>query len=97
MKKIHLLLVVLLACFTAPALAANWADFKGKVLDASTKEPLSGATVYISDLKATTTTNASGEFSFSNIPSRGKFLIEVRYVGYKTASQQVDQIGRAHV
>lgn len=90
MKKIHLLLVVLLACFTAPALAANLADFKGKVMDASTKEPLSGATVYISDLKATTTTNANGEFSFSNIPSRGKFLVEVRYVGYKTTSQQVD-------
>lgn len=97
MKKIHLLLVVLLACFTAPALAANWADFKGKVLDASTKEPLSGATVYISDLKATTTTNASGEFSFSNIPSRGKFLIEVRYVGYKTASQQVDLAAGAQI
>ncbi len=90
MKKIHLLLVVLLACFTAPALAANLADFKGKVMDASTKEPLSGATVYISDLKATTTTNANGEFSFTNVPSRGKFLVEVRYVGYKTASQQVD-------
>ncbi|WP_199136264.1 TonB-dependent receptor [Pedobacter sp. ASV12] len=97
MKKIHLLLVVLLACFTAPALAANWADFKGKVLDASTKEPLSGATVYISDLKATTTTNANGEFSFSNIPSRGKFLVEVRYVGYKTASQQVDLAAGAQI
>ncbi|MEE1946200.1 TonB-dependent receptor [Pedobacter sp. KR3-3] len=97
MKKIHLLLVVLLACFTAPALAANLADFKGKVLDASTKEPLSGATVYISDLKATTTTNANGEFSFSNIPSRGKFLVEVRYVGYKTASQQVDLAAGAQI
>lgn len=90
MKKIHLLLVVLLAFFTAPVLAATVADFKGKVTDATTKEPLSGATVYISDLKATTTTNANGEFTFSNVPSRGKFLVEVRYVGYKTASQQVD-------
>lgn len=90
MKKIHLFLVVLLAFFTVPALAANLGDFKGKVTDASTKEPLSGATVYISDLKATTTTNANGEFSFSNVPTRGKFLVEVRYLGYKTASQQVD-------
>lgn len=97
MKKIHLLLVVLLAFFTAPALAATMADFKGKVIDAATKEPLSGATVYISDLKATTTTNANGEFTFSNIPARGKFLVEVRYVGYKTTSQQVDLAAGARI
>lgn len=90
MKKIHLFLVVLFTCFSASAFAINLGDFKGKVTDASTKEPLSGATVYISDLKATTTTNANGEFSFSNVPTRGKFLVEVRYLGYKTASQQVD-------
>lgn len=90
MKKIHLLWVVLLTFFTLPVWAINVADFKGKVTDATTQEPLVGATVYISDLKATTTTNANGEFTFKNIPSKGKFLVEVRYVGYKTAAQQID-------
>jgi iron complex outermembrane receptor protein len=85
MKTIHLLLVVLFTYITLPAFAHNFAEFKGKVTDADTNEPLVGATVYISDLKATTTTNANGEFRFNNIPVKGKFLIEVRFVGYKTA------------
>jgi len=90
MKKISLLLVILFVCFSVCTFAANVADFKGTVIDATTKQPLVGATVYISDLKATTTTGENGEFVFKNIPSKGKFLVEVRYVGYKTASQQVD-------
>jgi iron complex outermembrane receptor protein len=83
-------MVVLFACFSIPVLATELAEVKGKVIDATTKEPLSGATIYISDLKATTITNANGEFIFTNVPSKGKFLVEVRYVGYKTTSKQVD-------
>jgi iron complex outermembrane receptor protein len=90
MKKIQLIVVALLSFMTLPVFAIDFAEFKGKVTDATSKEPLVGATVYISDLKATTTTNANGEFKFNNIPSKGKFLVEVRFVGYKTTSQQVD-------
>ncbi|WP_379087433.1 TonB-dependent receptor [Pedobacter sp. UC225_65] len=90
MKKIHLFLVVLLSFLSFTVSASSMADVKGKVTDASTKEPLVGATIYISDLKATTTTDANGEFTFKNVPNKGRFLIEVRYIGYKTASQQID-------
>jgi len=90
MNKIRLIMVVLFACFSIPVLAVEVTEVKGKVTDATTKEPLSGATIYISDLKATTTTNANGEFTFTSIPAKGKFLVEVRYVGYKTTSKQVD-------
>jgi iron complex outermembrane receptor protein len=90
MNKIRLLMVVLFACFSIPVLATELTEVKGKVTDATTNEPLSGATIYISDLKATTTTNANGEFTFTNVPAKGKFLVEVRYVGYKTTSKQVD-------
>lgn len=90
MKKLGLLLAFLSVFFALPAVADSLASFKGKVSDATTQQPLAGATVYISDLKATTVTNTNGEFSFNNVPSRGKFLIEVRYLGYKTASQVVD-------
>lgn len=91
MKKIQLLLIVLIytLCSTS-GFAAELAEFKGKVTDAATQAPLAGATIYISDLKAVTTTNANGEFTLRNIPSRGRFLMEVRYVGYKTYSQIVD-------
>ncbi|ALL08479.1 energy transducer TonB [Pedobacter sp. PACM 27299] len=92
MKKIHLVLMVLLyTLFSIPSYAAGGlAEFKGKVTDADNKEPLVGATVYISDLKAVTSTNANGEFILKNIPSKGRFLLEVRFVGYKTFSQIVD-------
>lgn len=84
------MLVMILSYLSFTASANSLADLKGKVTDASTQEPLVGATIYISDLKATTTTNANGEFTFKNIPNKGRFLMEVRYIGYKTASQQID-------
>lgn len=90
MKKINLLLVVLFTIFSLPTMANSLAEFKGKVTDADTKQPLAGAIVFISDLKASTTTNENGDFIFRNIPLKGKFLVEVRYIGYKTASQQID-------
>lgn len=70
--------------------AAGVAQFKGKVLDASNQAPLVGATIYITDLKAITTTNAQGEFILKNVPAKGRFLLEVRFVGYKTYSAVVD-------
>ncbi|SHF62138.1 TonB-dependent receptor [Pedobacter caeni] len=91
MKKIHLVLVVLLyTFFSANSFAAELSEVKGKITDASTQEPLIGATIYISDLKAVTTTNSLGEFTLKNIPLKGRFLMEVRFVGYKTHSQMVD-------
>lgn len=91
MKKLHLLVVMILTiCSVNLAAATNLAEIKGKITDATTNEPLSGATIYISDLKATTISDAKGEFLIKNIPLKGKFLVEVRYVGYKTTSQLVD-------
>ena len=97
MMKIHLLLVVLFSIFSLPTMANPLAEFKGKVTDADTKQPLAGATVFISDLKAITTTDENGDFVFKNIPLKGKFLVEVRYIGYKTASQQIDLATIANV
>lgn len=91
MKSIYLLPFILLYLFIpAPGFTAGLAQFKGRVLDASDQSPLAGASVYITDLKASTTTNAQGEFVFRNIPARGRFLLEVRFVGYKTHSAVID-------
>ena len=91
MKKLHLLLVIMLTInFVNPALAIKLAEIRGKVTDAKTNAPLSGATIYISDLKVSTISNSDGEFLIRNIPSKGKFLVEVRYLGYITTSKLVD-------
>src|SRR4051794_39467123 len=91
MKRVYLLLFIAL-CLFFPALsfAAELAQFRGKVIDASTHSPLAGATIYITDLKVVTTTNSQGEFTLRNVPSKGKFLLEVRFIGYKTHSETVD-------
>ncbi|RZK46104.1 MAG: TonB-dependent receptor, partial [Pedobacter sp.] len=81
---------IFFAFLAIPAFANNYAEVTGKIVDADTQQPLVGATIYISDLKAVTTSNANGEFTLKNVPARGKFLVEVRYIGYKTASKQID-------
>lgn len=91
MKRLHLLLFISLYLFF-PALsdASEIAQFSGKVIDASTRSPLVGATIHITDLKAITSTNSDGDFILKNVPAKGKFLLEVRYVGYTTYSVVVD-------
>lgn len=95
MKRAHLLLYIAL-CLFFPFMssASSLAEVRGKVIDASTHNPLSGATIYITDLKAYTTTNNQGEFILRNIPSKGRFLLEVRFVGYKTHSEAIDLSGQ---
>ncbi len=91
MKKLFILFVgFFLLAFQNIFAHTAFIDVKGKVTDAATKEPLAGATVFISDLKTTVITDNTGEFVFKNIPVKGKFLVEVRYLGYKTSSQLVD-------
>lgn len=90
MKKIHLFVFLLYIFFSFNGFSAEVAEFKGKVTDATSHAPLPGATIYITDLKVITKTNAEGEFTLRNIPPRGRFLLEVRYIGYKTHAQMVD-------
>ena len=90
MRKLLLLTTIFVVSFSINTFADAFATVKGKVIDATTNEPLAGATLYISDLKAFTSTNSSGEFAFTHLPSKGKFLLEVKYLGYKTTSQLID-------
>lgn len=90
MKRLQLLVTVFGILLSLNAFANTLVSIKGKVVDATTQAPLAGATLYISDLKASTSTNSNGEFTFNNVPSKGKFLLEVRYLGYKTSSKLID-------
>ncbi|RDC54116.1 TonB-dependent receptor [Pedobacter chinensis] len=91
MKKLQLIgLVILYTLFSSTAFAAALKDIKGKVIDASSKQTLPGATIYIPDLKVSAITNNDGEFSLNNLPAKGSYLIEVHYIGYKTATKIVN-------
>ena len=65
------------------------APVTGRVTDASTGEALPGATVYFPDLRQATATDENGRFSFAELP-RGRFLMQVRFVGYSTVARTVD-------
>lgn len=90
--KLKQLFVGVLAFFSTSAsgYASTNADIKGKVTDATTHSALPGAAIYITDLKAATISDDNGEFIFKDLTARGKFLVEVRFIGYKTTSQLID-------
>lgn len=91
MKKLQLIgLVILYTLLNSTVFAAALKDIKGKVTDAGTNQTLPGATIYIPDLKVTAITNNDGEFTLNNLPAKGSYLVEVHYVGYKTATKIVN-------
>ncbi len=75
----HLSFFISLLLWSATSFAQN--SIQGTVYDKDTKETLPGVAVYIPDLKVGTVTDTAGNFSFVNI-SRGKFLLEIKFIGY---------------
>ncbi len=63
-------------------------SFSGNISASATSSPLSGATVYIADLKKGSVANSEGHFQFSNIPG-GTYLTEIRFVGYKSVLKNI--------
>ncbi len=62
----------------------------GHVENALTKDPLPGATISITDLRISVISDQNGDFIFKNIPAKGKFLVEVKYLGFATQTRTVD-------
>ncbi|HTI09856.1 MAG TPA: TonB-dependent receptor [Puia sp.] len=64
----------------------------GKVTEKGKGSLLSGASVYIPDLKIGVISDNNGYYKFNNLPS-GSYLIEVHYVGFKTVTKTVTVSG----
>ncbi|HAH22697.1 MAG TPA: TonB-dependent receptor, partial [Prolixibacteraceae bacterium] len=94
MKTIYFLLLLLfLLSATRESSAFNIVSAKivltGKVTDQETGEPIPGATIYIPDLKTGAVSDGNGLYKINNLP-QGKLLIQVMFIGYKTAVERVD-------
>jgi iron complex outermembrane recepter protein len=63
-------------------------SLSGKVIEKSTGNPLGGTTVYIPDLKTGAISDSNGHYVINGLPS-GTYLIEVRYIGFKTITRNV--------
>ena len=86
MKKLFLLL-----CFGICMIAnakAEGSEIKGVVLDASTEEPLIGATVLVKGTTTGDATNIDGEFTLKDVKSNATLIVS--YVGYDTQEVKVD-------
>lgn len=63
--------------------------FSGKITDAATGAAIEAATVYISDIKFGTASDASGRFIIRNIPP-GKHLVEISHIGYNSIVENIN-------
>jgi iron complex outermembrane receptor protein len=81
--------VLFIHIWAIPIAVTAQQTLKGKITDASTTESLPGVTVYIADLKLGAVTNADGNYTIANLPSR-KFLVQVKLIGYSTITEMVD-------
>ncbi len=92
--KINIRLIALLymLCLAVVSTAATikMSNLTGTVTDAKTNQPIAGATVSISQLRLNIITNAQGKFSFSSLPSQGRYVIEVKYIGYQSVVKTID-------
>ncbi|WP_239468736.1 TonB-dependent receptor [Sphingobacterium multivorum] len=70
-----------------PALAAT---ISGKVTDAKTNLPIAGATISLQQLRSSTASDQQGHYSFKSLPSSGRYLVEVRFLGYQSVVKTVD-------
>ncbi|MCO6174308.1 carboxypeptidase-like regulatory domain-containing protein [Flavobacterium sp. NRK F10] len=74
--------------FLIPIISFSQITFSGKVIDARTKEPLSGTSIYIPNSSIGTTTDIDGDFSLQL--SRETKEIVVSYLGYYTINVKLD-------
>jgi TonB-dependent receptor len=83
-KKVLLLLVLHIFCIGLVMAG----EIKGKVFDATTGEPLIGATVTLEkgEQKFTTAVNLDGSFAFRKMPA-GKYELKIKYVGYESVKE----------
>lgn len=94
--RIRVILLVV-AIMSHTHVFAGFRQIQGRVVDANTKETLAGASIAIPDLRIAVVADNEGQFSFNNVPDKGKFLIEVKYLGYKTLTKTIDFSDHAEV
>ena len=64
-------------------------NFSGKITDAKTGKAIEVATVYITDIKSGTSSDALGNFLIKNIP-QGKHLVEISHIGFTSIVESID-------
>lgn len=88
-----LILIFLAFLVVRPAWSQeNRVWISGKVLDAQTRKPLSGATVAVKPLRIEMICNDEGEFKFTAARNELSDSIEVSHLGYKTIRKRLADV-----
>ena len=92
MNKLKFVIIAILALVSLNnnAFADTFRTITGTVTDASNNQTLPGATIYIPDLKVSAESDKNGNYSIDNLPSKGSYLIEVRYIGFKSNTKTIN-------
>ncbi len=77
---------IMLFCFTATLLAQN-ATLEGKILDASTEEPLINANIQVDSLRGAST-DTEGSYQIE-LPA-GEHVLRISYLGYQSTTLTLD-------
>ncbi|HXC05425.1 MAG TPA: TonB-dependent receptor [Bacteroidia bacterium] len=92
MKKFVSFLLFHLIVYYNPAFALSnpsKTTLSGKIVDKNTKAPITGATVFIAELKSGAVSGLDGSYTITNLPAI-KVFIQVKYLGYKTIAEYID-------
>lgn len=79
--------VVLLVVLVGLSLAQT-AEVRGVVTDATTRQPLAGATVIVTGTRLGAATDASGRYAITGVPV-GSYTIRVSFLGYSPLQQSI--------
>ena len=81
------LLIVIMFLLSSTAIAQSL-SISGKVIDKKSQEPVIGASVLIEGTSNGTITDLDGNFTLSNVPSKGNLVVS--YIGYATQTLPIN-------
>ena len=82
--KLLLILILLIFQFCTQAQIV----LRGKITGITNNKILSGASIYIPDLKIGTVSKSSGSYEIKNIPN-GVYLVEISHVGFASQTKEI--------
>lgn len=92
-KNILISIFLIITCLSilgeSLATPAEKAILQGQVTDATTHQPLAGASIFIHEAKTGAVTNEKGYFTTPYVPE-GKYLVEVSFQGYQSIIEIIE-------
>jgi hypothetical protein len=88
--RIKLVIIFVLVNFLLSASWAQTGKIVGRIIDATTRDPLPFGNVFINNTTIGTTTEVNGEFALKNIPQPATYELVISFVGYETQKRKLN-------